>query len=96
MKVNVKVNNEGVEELKRELIPFISEVTDAAVEAAKDLVPVDSGNLQASIQSKQVDESTFAYYSDVEYALYVEFGTRFKGAKPYLRPAIDIVRSRYR
>ncbi len=37
------------------------------------------------------DSGTVAVGSNVDYAIYEEFGTRRRGAKPFLRPAVDQV-----
>jgi len=60
-------------------------------------VPVDTGNLKASIQSG-VDGDTVwvgaGFTEEVSYAKYVEFGTRFMKPIPFLRPAIFVVTQR--
>lgn len=59
--------------------------------AAKQACPVDTGRLRASIthQLGQDGEGLLADIgTDVEYAPYVEFGTRFMAAQPFLRPAL--------
>lgn len=56
---------------------------------AKQLCPVDTGNLRNSITHQQVDESTEAIGSAVSYAPMVELGTRRQRAQPYLRPAAE-------
>lgn len=57
---------------------------------AKQLAPVRSGNLRNSI-THQVDDAEKAAVigTNVEYAPYVELGTRKQKPKPYLRPAIE-------
>lgn len=56
---------------------------------AKDLCPVDTGNLRNSITHK-VDSAEKAAYigTNVEYAPYVELGTVKMAAQPYLKPAV--------
>lgn len=70
---------------------------------AAELVPVDTGRLKGSIshishinKSNKTDgikgtaASGEAYVgSNVEYAPYQEYGTRFMSGKAYMRPAID-------
>ncbi len=60
---------------------------------AKRRCPVDTGNLRRSIHTgNQQSGGTTASVevgTDVEYAGYVEFGTRFMPAQPYLRPALE-------
>lgn len=58
---------------------------------AKELCPVDTGRLRASIDVADGRDSNGSYVdvgTHVEYAPYVEFGTRFQSSQPYMRPAI--------
>jgi HK97 gp10 family phage protein len=60
--------------------------------AAKGFAPVDTGRLRSSITNEMgVDgQGVFARIgTDVEYAIYQEFGTRFQAGTPFLRPALD-------
>jgi HK97 gp10 family phage protein len=58
---------------------------------AKQLCPVDTGRLRSSI-TREVGRDGRGLYAtvgtNVEYAPYVELGTRFMGARPFLRPAL--------
>ena len=56
---------------------------------AKQLCPVDTGNLRNSITHQQQDENTEIIGSAVSYAPFVELGTRRQRAQPYLRPAAE-------
>lgn len=57
---------------------------------AKQICPVDTGNLRNSITHSTEDEGhTVVIGTNVEYAPYVELGTSRTRAKPYLRPAIE-------
>lgn len=63
---------------------------------AKRVVPVDTGNLKNSIQV--AEESPMAATigpRGVEYDYYVEFGTRYMGARPYMTPAAEHVRASF-
>lgn len=59
---------------------------------AKGYAPVDTGRLRDSIHST-VDESgktvVGTVSTDVDYAVYQEFGTYKMAAQPFMRPAID-------
>lgn len=74
--------------------PVAKELQRRAVKvetAAKRLAPVDTGRLRANITNAlgRDGEGLFADIgSDVEYAIYVELGTRHTPAQPYLRPAL--------
>lgn len=60
---------------------------------AKRQVPVDTGRLRSSIQTsapfRRGTRLVVTVGSNVKYAGYVERGTRFMRARPYLRPALE-------
>ena len=55
---------------------------------AKTIVPVDTGRLRDSLHIKQDSEGAELVGTDVEYAVFVEFGGA-NPAEPFLRPAAD-------
>lgn len=55
---------------------------------AKAKCPVDTGNLRNSISHAASGDSAYIG-TNVEYAPYVEFGTRKMAAQPYLKPAAE-------
>lgn len=59
---------------------------------ARELCPVDTGRLRASITSSGLQRDSRGAYveigTNVEYAGHVEFGTVRAAAQPYLRPAL--------
>jgi len=55
---------------------------------AKKLVPVRTGYLRGTIYAR-VQEWVAVVGADAPYALYMEFGTRYMQARPYLYPAIE-------
>lgn len=61
------------------------------------LIPVDTGRLRASMKYEvQEGQKQVIVGSDVEYASYVELGTKRQKAKPYLKPSILDYREDYR
>jgi len=67
---------------------------------AKTRAPVDTGRLMSSIGSAEHADGVFEVSrtgsqiigklgSNVEYASYQEYGTRYQSGKPYLRPALE-------
>lgn len=71
--------------VNREFLPTAGKVVEGA---AKRAAPVDSGRLKASITSRtSADQAVIG--TNVAYAPYVEYGTRFTRAQPYMRPAVD-------
>lgn len=67
---------------------------------ARQLAPVDTGRLRASIVSKTTASTrtleAVEVGTNVEYAPYVEFGTRYMRAQPFLRPALAEVLAFFR
>lgn len=56
---------------------------------AKLKCPVDTGRLRGSItESVEMEEKAVYVGSNVEYAPYVELGTRKMKAQPYIKPAV--------
>jgi len=90
---------DGIEEFKQALQQFDSGMQRyvhrqlaswaADVKAlAKQLVPVRTGHLRSSIYAK-IQEWVAEIGAEATYALFVEFGTRYMQAQPYLYPAIQ-------
>lgn len=100
------VKIKGVEELKTTL------KRNAEMEAVKRVVkqngaelqgkaqrnaPVDTGNLKRSIRLEIKDRGlTVVSEATAEYAPYVEWGTRYMGAQPYMKPAFCIQKEQFR
>lgn len=63
---------------------------------AKRICPVDTGRLRNSITHQQFDENTEVIGTNVEYAAYVELGTKDHKPQPYLRPAAENHSEEYR
>lgn len=66
-----------------------------AVAYAKASCPVDTGRLRASI-TYETDVKKVYVGSNVEYAPYVELGTRKRAAQPFLTPAAKNHGSQYK
>lgn len=56
---------------------------------AKQLCPVDTGNLRASLTYENVGKYQAIVGTNVEYAEFVELGTYKMAAQPYLFPAYE-------
>lgn len=76
---------------------FLEKKGAKAEQIATNLVPVDTGQLKSSISHKLSSDSG-GLGVDIEarapHALYVELGTRYRPATPYLRPAMRQAMSR--
>lgn len=64
---------------------------DAVLEGAKQRAPVRTGELRDSGE-KVGSGSTWIVVFKAAHSAFVEFGTRFMAAQPYLRPAVESVR----
>ena len=84
-----------MKDIKSKISRALEVVGGTAEGYAKQLCPVDTGNLRNSIAHEQRDENTEAVGTNVHYAPYVELGTRRMRAKPYLTPAVENHRSEY-
>ena len=60
----------------------------AAMEKAKELVPVKTGALRDSIQVTKIGDGNYLMGSDLSYALDVEIGDETKPAAAFLRNSI--------
>lgn len=57
------------------------------------LVPVDTGDLQSTIRIEQINENVIAVREgtdQIDYALYVEYGTDNNISQPHIRPAAEM------
>jgi len=99
MAVEITCDVEGVEEFKQAMQQFDSGMQRhvhrqlaswaADVKAlAKQLAPVRTGHLRGSIYAK-ISEWVAEIGAEATYALFVELGTRYMQAQPYLYPAIQ-------
>lgn len=58
---------------------------------AKRLAPVDTGFLKGSITTSiELDGLQSTTMPTADYAIHLEYGTRFMAKQPFLRPAFDI------
>ncbi len=98
MSVEISCDINGIEEFKAAMERFDSGMQRqvhrqlaswaADVKAlARQLVPVRTGHLRSTIYAK-IREWVAEIGAEATYALFVEFGTRYMRARPYLYPAI--------
>lgn len=99
MSIEISCDVKGVEEFQKALRNFDSAMQRhvhrqlaswaADVKAlARQLVPVRTGHLRSSIYAK-IHEWVAKIGAEATYAMFVEFGTRYMRARPYLYPAIQ-------
>lgn len=54
--------------------------------------PVDTGFLRGSIQARKLGPAHWRVTVGAEYGAYVNYGTRFQAAQPFVEPAVNVVR----
>lgn len=89
--MTMEVRIEGKEELEKKLTPEytinppvkegIKEITVALMRESMMATPVDTGRLRSSITYELMGENSSRVGTNVEYAPFVEFGTRFMEAR---------------
>lgn len=71
---------------------LLEKIGRAVADDARDIVPWRTGKLHSRISHKVMSASRVRISAKTKYAVYVELGTRFMAAQPYLRPALFQVR----
>jgi HK97 gp10 family phage protein len=74
--------------LQRQVHERISNWAADVKAAARQRVPVKTGQLRDSIYSK-IGEWVAEVGAEASYAMFVEFGTRYMRARPFLYPAVQ-------
>lgn len=78
--------------LPRAVQAIVAKATFDAQASALVHVPVDTGHLKNSLAvdiDKSLTGAVGTLYTDVSYAPFQEFGTRFQPGRAYMRPAFD-------
>ena len=98
MAVNLKSRIPQIQaELVARMAKVVDETADVIVEEAKMRVPKDTHNLENSIHSEPagpMSRHVIAGNEEVDYGLYVEFGTGNRPATPYFVPAVEDARGK--
>lgn len=91
VEVNVDTEKASLEGLKKGVLETALNIKSEA----KNLAPVDLGQLRNSIDlSKDENDLTLRVGSNVEYAVYQEYGTKRTAAQPFMRPAYEVVKEK--
>ena len=99
MAVEITCNLEGVEEfekavekldsaMQRQIHEQLARWAANVKDAAKQLAPVRTGYLRSSLYA-EIQGWTAKIGAEASYAGFVEFGTRYMQARPYIYPALQ-------
>jgi HK97 gp10 family phage protein len=95
LKVSVRIVSNRLPAISAKIRPLVSaEVKKAGLDVqhkAQGLAPVDTGTLRRSITTQFPTDLSAVVGPSVDYGIYQEFGTRFMGARPFMRPAAEAV-----
>ena len=90
IKITVDNSAEVIEAKNAAVMRALEAIGLQAEGYAKLKAPVDTGRLRNSITHSLAPEEEAVYIgTNVEYAPYVEFGTRRTKAQPFLKPAVQ-------
>lgn len=76
-------------DLKSNLRQALSDGAANTQNTAQALAPVDTGRLRSSISTRETGPLTFEVYTNLEYAPYQEYGTRYQSGTSFMRPAYE-------
>jgi HK97 gp10 family phage protein len=92
--IHIKSNRfpEIAKQFHNEASQVVRKTTFDVEAGAKRLAPVDTGLLRNSIQSLLEGDLTGVVFTNVEYSVYLEYGTRRMSARPFMTPALEAER----
>ena len=83
-------SQESKNEIKKRITRACTAVGLFVEGESKKLSPVDTGNLRGSIEHDiDAEQAIVRIGTNVEYAVFQEFGTRYQKGKAFLRPAAE-------
>lgn len=97
MKIEFKISSDIEKVLKqfnkteiveKDVSKLIKDTLYSIERDAKKSCPVDTGRLKGSITTNIISTYSGEVGTNVEYAEYVEYGTRYQKAQPFFEPAV--------
>lgn len=87
---DLRKNTDNFANKLKEILPYALKAGALIIQnEAKQRAPYKTGTLRRSIHTEMRSKAQAVVGTDVEYAVYQEFGTSKMKAHPYLRPALD-------
>lgn len=91
MNINISISGQGLDGwaqgMQERIRSALLTGAESVAEYAREICPVDTGELRDSISVSQ-SESGAVVYAEAEHGIYVEFGTYKMAAQPFLVPAL--------
>ena len=98
MKLEIKITSDAekilrefnkTETVEKDVSKLIKDTLYNIERDAKKKCPVDTGRLRGSVTTNIISTYSGEVGTNVEYAEYVEYGTRYQSAQPYFEPAVE-------
>lgn len=87
-RATINANAAAIRQIRKFSEEDLEAFGDLAKELARDLVPVKTGDLKASIEAVKKGSMRLVFRTRTNYGGYVEFGTKRMPARPYMAPAV--------
>lgn len=91
MGMRVRSDPIGVARLGRVAAQAVEQITKDVLDDVRRYVPIDTGELRSTARAEHLGKMGRVYIGSDHWE-YVEYGTRYMRAQPYMRPAIYRVR----
>lgn len=98
MKLEIKITSDAekllrkfnnTDTVEKDVSKLVKDTLHNIERDAKKRCPVDTGRLRGSITTNIISTYSGEVGTNVEYAEYVEYGTRYQSAQPYFEPAVE-------
>lgn len=98
MKLKIEISSDAekilrqfnnTETVEKDVSKLVKKTLYGVERDAKRECPVDTGRLKGSINTNIISSYSGEVGTNVSYAEYVEYGTRYQEAQPYFGPAVD-------
>ena len=86
-----KYFDDASEDIAKDILTFINDEWSKTKSVEGQRPAIDTGNLASSIQkevSHEKNSEDIVIFTDVPYAIHLEFGTKNMGPRPFLRPVL--------
>ncbi len=90
----VRITPAGWAYMKLKVSQSIQQITDGALRDARTMAPVDTGEMVGTLRAEYPEWNVGRVYVGSDHWFYVEYGTRFMSAQPFMRPAFYRVKAR--
>lgn len=96
LQIAFNVNNKYSSDTTKKVKELVKKHTYRLKELEQEIVPVDTGFLRSTITARVHKNGMFGMVTPrTAYDSYVEYGTRYQYAQPYVRPSFEITKDEF-